>query len=336
MFSTTMGFRVGVITLALLLLGAGQALADPGCRLSTTRAHALAGLCLHLRQHVQLDSVTMTLADLLPDSASASLRKEAATVPLGSAPQPGMTRILYRQQLQFVLRDHGAMLRRLALPDEIAVERVHHALTRQEVIRAIQEAVGSQRDLAGQSLDLQDVQFSTPVYVTKADPGLKVIRIESDPVRGDTQFQLWTSKEPNTLPFEVSAPGAVRLPTLVSRHALAPGEVVSATDFTIMMKPGLGDPSQKPPSAADFAGLETRAPLRAGQTVTPTEFGMPVLIRSGVLASLIVQGNSFSIKTVVTPLEQGVLGQEVQVRNMESRQVIEAKVIGRDQLLKEQ
>ena len=330
--------RFHVTTLTLLLALSSPALAARGSgfskQLPGVSAGALPSRSVWLRSHVVLDSGSMTMADLLPDSAPASLRQEAGSIPLGSAPQPAMTRTLYRQQLQFLLRDHKALLRELALPNEITVQRAHRVLTKQEVIQAIQQATGQQAADFDEGLDLQDLHFSTLVYVTRADPGLKVIRIQSDPLRNETRFQLWTSKEPGTLPFEVSVPGAVKLPVLVSRHPLAPGEIVSANDFEVVMKPEAGIISGKRSGAAELAGLETRAPLRAGQPVTRTEFGMPVLVKPGVLASLIFQGGDFSIKIVVTPLEQGVLGQEIRVRNRETRAVLEATVIGRDRLLK--
>jgi flagellar basal body P-ring formation protein FlgA len=336
-----MRLRFGVFTLALVLAVAGEAVAlgNPRSNLnsgpSNTRPHVVAMLAVRLRSHVILRSRTMTLANLLPDSAPVSLRQKAEGISLGSAPQPPMTRMVYREQLQFLLRDHKALLRELILPDEIAVQRDHRALSQEEVVQAISRAIGDGGADAGKSLDLQGIHFSTLVYVTQADPGLKVIRIQSDPLRNETRFQLWTTKEPGTLPFEVSVPGAVKLPTLVSRHTLAPGEIVSANDFEIVMRPEAGILAGKAPSVTELAGMETRAPLHAGQPVTRTEFGMPVLVQPGVLARLIVQGGGFSIKTVVTPLEQGVLGQEVRARNTETREVIEARVIGRDRLLKQ-
>jgi flagella basal body P-ring formation protein FlgA len=289
-----------------------------------------------LKSHVTLHSGAITLADLLPESAAPELRQEAESISLGTAPEPPMSRILYRQQLQFLLQDHKSLLAELRLPDEVVVERFYRALTQEEVIQAIQHATGHQGINAEGGLDFANIHLSSPIYVTSNDPGLEVIRVESDPLRGATRFRLWTSKEPGNLPFEVSVPGAVKLPTLVSRHALASGEIVSASDFEVVMKPGAGILSGKPASIAQLTGLETRAPLQAGQPVARTEFAPPVLVRAGTLATLSVQGPHFSIKTVVVPLEQGVLGQEIRVRNPETREVVEAKVIGRDRLLKGQ
>ncbi|HEX5483632.1 MAG TPA: flagellar basal body P-ring formation chaperone FlgA [Terriglobia bacterium] len=316
-----MRFRITTIVLPFLLAVAGCANAGPSVR---TR----------LLSRVTLHSESFTLADLLPPSAPSGLRAEAAKIPLGEAPQPSATRILYRQQLEYLLRGHKALLAALSLPSQIDIQRTHRALTRGEILSAINHALGGQALTGSDPLNLKGLELNAPVYVTDKDPGLRVLRIESDPLRNETRFRLWTSKEPGNLPFSVTVPGAVKLPTLVARHMLTPGEIVSATDFAVEMRPQGRNAGDPPAAAAELDGLTARAPVREGQPVSRNQFHQPVLVEPGTLATLILQGAGFSIKTIVTPLEQGVLGQEIRVRNKETRQVVEAKVTGRDRLLK--
>ncbi|MGH9406252.1 MAG: flagellar basal body P-ring formation chaperone FlgA [Terriglobia bacterium] len=290
---------------------------------------ARASAPVSVRTHVVVHSSALTLADLLPASASPQLRSEASRISLGAAPQPPMTRILYRQQLEFLLANDRPLAKRLRLPSEISVERFHRAITSEEIASAIRRAVGT----GAVALDLDHLQLQSPVYVTEADPGLTVIRIASDPMRHETRFRLWTSKEPANLPFTVTVAAVLKLPTLVSKRAVAPGEIVSATDFAVEMRPAAQSVPNPPAAAQELAGLQTRAALNQGQPVTRFDFAKAVLVQPGVLATLVVRGSGFSIKTQVTPLEAGVLGQEVRVRNTESRRVLEAKVIGRDELL---
>lgn len=290
-----------------------------------------------LQSSVSLQSPTLTLANLLPAGASPALSKEASLVPLGASPQPPNARVIYRQQLQFLLQDHKDLLAEISIPDEIKVQRSYRVINKQEVTAAIEQALSAKGDAAGASgLDLAGLVLSAPVYATGADPGLRVIRIESDPARHETRFRLWTSKEPRNLPFTAIVPGAAKLPVLVARHGLAPGEIVSANDFTVEMRPGIGLPVKPMTTAAGLSGLEAQAAVRPGQPVVRDDFGRPVLVQPETLATLIVQGKGFQIKTQVTPLEQGVLNQEIRVRNIESRQVVEARVIGRDALVKTQ
>lgn len=290
-----------------------------------------------LHNAVTVHSATLTLADLLPASASPALAKEASLVPLGAAPQPPNARVIYRQQLQFLLEDRKDLLAEISIPEEIKVQRFYRVISKQEVSSAIEQALSAKGGAAGASgLDLTDLVFSAPVYATSDDPGLQVIRIESDPARHETRFRLWTSKQPHNLPFTAIVPGAAKLPVLVAAHGLAPGEIVSAKDFTVEMRPGIGLPAKPLATAAGLSGLESQAVVRPGQPVVRDDFGRPVLVQPETLATLIVQGKGFQIKTQVTPLEQGVLNQEIRVRNTESRQVVEARVIGRDALLKTQ
>ncbi|MDE3180062.1 MAG: flagellar basal body P-ring formation protein FlgA [Acidobacteriota bacterium] len=287
---------------------------------------------LVLPAHVLLHSRTLTLADLLPASAPAKLRTEAGKIRLGEAPQPPMTRIVYRQQLQFLLKDHAPLLANLSVPAEIRIQRAYREITRAEVIRVID------RDLESFGLkqppDLSNLEFTAPVYATGENAGLKLIRVFSDPTRGVTSFRLWTSKEPVNLPFTVTIPREIKLPTLVARRRLADGDIASPADFTVEMRPATG--AMKTTNTDDVRGLEVRGLVRAGAPVNRDQFKRPVLVEPGALATLVVQGNGFSIKTIVTPLEQGVFGQEIRVRNNESRLVVEARVTGRDRLVKPQ
>lgn len=295
---------------------------------------------VQVEPEVVVHASSITLADLLPANAPEALRKQASTVALGAAPQPPGVRMIYRQQLQYLLAGNKMLLAQLTIPPEMRVQRFHRMISRQEVIAAISQALGGTAKggaaTALRGLDLASIQLPAPVYVTSADPGLRVIRIESDPDRRETRFRLWTANEPANLPFTVSAAGAVKLPVLVATRGLMPGEIVSPADFSVEMRPGAGLPAKPLAMAAGLSGLEARAVVRPGEAVSRDDFGRAVLVRPETLATLIVEGPGFRIKTQVTPLEQGVLNQEIRVRNTESRQVLEARVIGRDRLMKTQ
>lgn len=314
-----------IATLALLLAVYAQA-AETAPVQPSNRVPLVSSVVLHADR--------FTVDDLLPESAPAALHREAMGIVVGQSPQPAASRVLYRQQLQFLLRDHASLLAALRLPKQIVIRRFHRPITREEIVRAIDSALG-RKDAGGKdALHPQDLQLSVPVYVTSDDAGLQVLRIAADPLRRETQFTLWTSMEPDNLPFTVTVRHALKLPSLVVRRMIPPGSRVTSADFAVEMRPAGQDPGASSVSPADLEGLETRAALRAGQPVARDQFKRPILVKPGALATLMVRGPAFSIKTVVDPLEQGVLGQEIRVRNSETRQVVEARVVGRDRLLK--
>jgi len=164
-----------------------------------------------------------------------------------------------------------------------------------------------------------------------------VVRVEFDPLRQDTRFCLWASKEPDILPFYVTVAGGSALPTLpvlVARRDLVSGEIASASDF--MAEPGkttsiaFGRLSQialaVTPEA--LAGRAARADVRAGQIVTASMFRTVMMVNQGKRAVLVVEGPSFRMTIPVIPLENGVFGQQVRVRNLDSRRVVAAEVVG--------
>lgn len=333
-----MRFRLITMIAAISLLVSLAAIGQPqrasaSGKSSPASGKATPGERVALLSHVTLHSATLTLADLLPSSAPSELRKQAAAASLGAAPQPPMARVIYRQQLQFLLQDDKSLLAQISIPAEIRVERFHQMISKQEIVSAIKQALGG-KSTSKEDLNLDALEWAAPVYTATTDPGLRVIRIESDPARHETRFRLWTANEPANLPFSVTVPGAAKLPVLVATHGLAPGEVVSATDFAIEMRPAVEMPAKPLATATGLAGLESHVALRSGQPVVRDDFGRPVLVKPETLATLIVEGNGFRIKTMVTPLQQGVLNQKIRVRNNESHQVVEARVVGQDSLLK--
>lgn len=316
---------IAIIVFAVLLAASSQTAVEGQIRSAQP---------VQVPSRVVLRTASFTLDNLLPASAPAALHHEAMSVVLGKSPQPGASRVLYRQQMQFLLHGHASLLAALQLPRAIIVRRFHRPITRKEIVQAIQKALGRQGVAVTGPLDAESLHLSVPVYVTSADPGLQVLRIAADPARHETEFTLWTSKEPENLPFVVTLQRALKLPTLVARRSVPAGEIVSTSDFAVEMRPAGQTRAASSISQENLAGLETRAGLRAGQPVALDQFKRPILVRPGALATLIVRGSAFSIKTIVDPLEQGVLGQEIRVRNSETRQVVEAKVVGRDRLLK--
>lgn len=320
-----MHIRSAATTLALLLAVCAQA--GEATQIQPSRR-------VTLLDRVVLHAYSFTLDSLLPNSAPAALHRKAKNIVLGTSPQPGASRVFYREQLQLLLRDHASLLRALRFPKQIVIKRFDRPITTNEVAQAIDRALGTEGLKGKASVDPQDIQFSIPVYVTAENPCLQVLRMASDPLRRETQFTLWTSNEPNNLPFTVTVQRAIKLPTLVARRVIPPDEIVSSADFAVEMRPTAGNPGASSVRAAELAGMETRATLRAGEAVARDQFKRPVLVKPGALATLIVRGPAFSIKTIVDPLEQGVLGQEIRVRNTETREVVEAKVVGRDCLLK--
>ena len=283
-----------------------------------------------LRQAVAVGAPIVRLSDLLPAEAPGTLKARSAEVTLGNAPQPGRSRTVTKAEIKSRLIDLPDLLGNLAIPDRIVIERSHRLLTPPELLRAIKTGLGGQILPGSGDWVAGDLKLSAPVYVTLQDPGLEVTRIELDPFRRQTKLRLWTSKEPTILPFWVTVTHDVKVPTLVARHDLPAGKEAQETDFQVEERSGT--PSPQPLAASDLAGLQTRSAVRSGKQVTRSMFSPVVLVEAGHPAKLIAEGPRFRIATTVIPLQAGVMGQQIRVRDPDTQRTLSAEVVARGRL----
>jgi flagella basal body P-ring formation protein FlgA len=284
-----------------------------------------------LSQTVTLGAPIVRLSDLLPSEAPATLKARAAAIVLGSAPQPGLARTVSGTEIKSHLVDAPDLLGRLEIPDRIVIRRFYRSLSTAELLEAIRLRLGAQSTPDSMNWTPGDLKLSAPVYVTLDDPGVEVTRIELDPFRRQTKFRLWTSKEPSILPFWVTLAHDVKVPTLVAGHDIPAGKEAQAVDFQV--EEGAGTPgSQSLLAASDLTGLEARTPVKNSQPVTRSMLKPVVLVEAGRPAKLVAEGAHFRISTTVIPLQPGVLGQQIRVREVDSQRILSAEVVDRGEL----
>jgi len=177
---------------------------------------------------------------------------------------------------------------------------VSRPVSRDDIFAAIQEYLQRNGMPMRGGLRPGDLKIQSAVPMTSGDAGLAVRRISYDPLRGATVFQLWSSQEPRHLPFVVTT--RRELPSW--GQPSPPGE--NSRDAT------------KNPDGGDHA-------LRPG--VSAARPKPPVLVRPGQPATLVILGQNLRITTTVVPLQPGIKGQCILVRDVVSAQVMKAEVV---------
>jgi hypothetical protein len=174
-------------------------------------------------------------------------------------------------------------------------------LSRREIFQAIQSHM-AQMGISGQGgLQPEDLKIQSSVPALKGDVGLEVKRIGFDLIRRETVFELWTSHEPQYLPFEVTTRRDPQSLGLTSNLAWVPGEAG-------------GDPrAESPGIGGGMGGARPKA---------------PVLAKPGRPATLVMLGQNVRITTTVVPLQPGSKGQCILVRDMATARVMTAEVVG--------
>jgi hypothetical protein len=196
---------------------------------------------------------------------------------LGNAPLPASLRVVSKGQIAAPLREFPSTLEQLQIPERVIVTRHQRRLSSAEIRTAIETSMAREELPGLRRLNLNGLDLQAPVFVTKPDPGLEVKRLEADRVERKTRLLLWTSKEPQVLPFYVTVEGL----------------------------------------------------LDTGERTQPATSLPIVLVAPGKLAKLVVETPTLRMTALVTPLEPGVKGQIIRVRNPDTQRVLKAEVVGR-------
>lgn len=115
----------------------------------------------------------------------------------------------------------------LAEPSEESegiLRRGPRLLSRREIFQAIQNDLSRKGIWSREELRPGDLKNQSSVPALKEDMGLQVKRIGFDPIRHETVFELWTSHEPEYLPFEVTTQRDPQSLGLNARPGWKPGE----------------------------------------------------------------------------------------------------------------
>ena len=178
---------------------------------------------------------------------------------------------------------------------------VPRSLSRREIYQAIQNYLQQMGTGSRGNLRLEDLRIQSSVPSINEDAGLEVKKISFDPLRQAVVFELWTSHEPQYLPFTVTTQ---RDPALWGMPQLLNGNTGDAG------KESNGDTS------------------KFGKATDVTSRKQPVLVKPGRPATLVMQGPNMRVTTTVVPLQPGIKGQTIMVRDATTARVMRAEVVG--------
>ena len=258
---------------------------------------------VRIPKYAEVQGKTIRLSDLLPPDAPAELSEIGTRIVLGDAPLPARQRVISKDQMVLELREFPSVRERLELPERLTISSKQRRLSPEEVRTAVETFLAAQGLGAPGVVPQKLLSYPSPVFVTRQDPGLVVKRIEADRVRRQIRFLLWTSSEPQVLPFYVAVD-------------------VSATS------------AASAPSNQLAAWLEGHGPgvpvyrVKPSSRTTPPSF----LVTKGKPAKLVVETGTLRMTALVTPLESGAKGQQIRVKNPDTQRVFKAEVVGEDLL----
>jgi len=305
---------------------------------------------VHIPAEAQVEGGTVKLSDLLPPGAPAELGEMCTRIILGDSPLPTSQRVIFKGQIEERLRGFPSLLERLEFPERLVITCKQRRLSPAEIQTAIETfmaggsaggrvaAVCFSKGVAGMSSPKSrgaenggqvcasnGLDLSAPVFVTKSDPGLEVKRVEADRVRGKVRFLLWTSKEPYVLPFYVTVGKLSEWTAWASQRSqkASAGPVPADVHFAPRKNEGNLAISQ-----TSFSVSSATVATQKGEPTREATSPPIMLVVAGKPAKLLVETSTLRMTALVTPLEPGVKGQLIRVKNLDTQRVFEAEVVG--------
>jgi flagella basal body P-ring formation protein FlgA len=227
----------------------------------------------------------------------------------------------------------GQSLLRISPPDHStegagATDGVRRRISRQEIWEVIHAAMREQSIREADGLRPEALHVQASIWVTEDDPGLQVKKVDFDPVRQRTVFQLWASKEPRLLPFEVTTDWAPKADVVVARHDLARGAILAAGDVEVTHRLVAARLREAVRCPDDAIGQRVRRSLPAGRVLTHHNLRPPFLVTAGKPATLVAASPHLRITATVVPLQPGIKGQLIRIRNTMTQRIMKAEVVG--------
>jgi flagella basal body P-ring formation protein FlgA len=275
----------------------------------------LLACCLSAPAEVVIDADTITLGALIP-FASTDAR---ASIPLGYAPNPGLSRRIPKYEIVGKLTASGLPADDLQLPEFILVRRNAAGLDRDQVTRAILDAFTKQYPAANveiTSVELPAIQVGTGALQISASLPARIdlsnsvfVRVE---IRG-TSFSRNAFVRTNVR-IEAEQP--------VLKNKVAAHSEVQAADIELKLTPVRAD------IANEFAGMLAKRDLEPGQVLTSDLLYAPLYVHRGDSVTVKASAGGVTIAATMRAKASGKFGETIQVEHLSGEGTTMARITG--------
>lgn len=298
-------FRTAALA-ALLMTAAGL----------TARAQVI-----RIPDRVEVRDEHLSLGDLAPD-----VGRMFADLSFGYAPYPGHVRWLNRSEVASALRRAGCDHPQLEMADKVLVTRASQMLT-MEMVRA---AVDQYFAAAYPRFELEVTELEVPQDVA-LPAGRLQLSVES--------ANALTRLDGVTLKLKITVDGKADRSQWVRLRARARGQLVVATrpvGFGEVLNHSNLQLEERDVDQLDglltdlgqVAGAVAKRAIQPGDVVSARDINEPVLVKRGDLVTVVARLRNLVISASARARDSGARGDLIVVQNLESKQLVEARVVG--------
>ncbi|GGB37371.1 flagellar basal body P-ring biosynthesis protein FlgA [Roseibium aquae] len=283
----------------------------------------------HLRSEVHTLSGIVTVGDFYVGAG------EFAEVPLFRSPDLGTSGNVPASMVAERARQAGLIMAGTDGLRQVVVHRRAEVFDRQRLIDLITGEL-AQRE-ASLTPDLIEMTFDRPVETLEANPA------DAQPVRFDQV--LWSrttgrfsitgtvATESGRRPISFSGRAQELMEVATLAQPLQRGSILKEEDIVFTRLPRNAVPSRALTDPAEVVGLAARNPLRANTPLSRTDFAKPILIERGENVTITYEIAGMKLTTRGRAMDDGAVGDLIDIKNLESRRFVPAMVVSRGQVV---
>lgn len=261
------------------------------------------------------------------DSAFDDLVGRLKTIDLGDAPAPMVRTTIPGMKILETIERAGIPRDALAysIPQSVTIERSGREISNEEVLGAVKNEL-----IRSQGLDLQvrgvawNNQYVIPMGATE-------VRIErlGLPSSGRLPIRVTVDVDgtPATRFLATATVDDWRAVPIVNR-TIERGELIATDDISVVRMNMSSQPADLADNDRTVVGKRTKARINAGAPVRLSQIDVPPAVAKGEKAVMIYEAGGLKVTAVGIALEDGITGEDMNLKNETSGKIVRAKVIG--------
>jgi len=285
--------------------------------------------CIEVRlvERTVVEGENIYLADL----SQTPLNEEMGKIMVGQSPYPGdkreISKELVRTRIRQVRPKEEVVL---SGPEVIIVERAYRVITQEDLIQIV-EAELKARWGKKEMVNVRSVSNPIPVVV----PTGNLQYIVEFPSLGGTKGQLPVSilfmegerfRKRVTLTAHLTTLGEV----LVAKAHLPRGKVLEVQDLEVVVRDLNEAPKDVISSMEAALGKVLKRFVSQGEALRLSALEEPILIKRGQLVTILAENERLKITALGMAQENGVKGDIIKVTNVDSKKVVQGRVVEKD------
>jgi flagella basal body P-ring formation protein FlgA len=262
----------------------------------------------------------------LPDENDEA-RQGLLDIHIGRAPLPGNSRQIAIGQIEVRLRQagiHPSSVKLIPPPGgsvkvTTATQEVTKAMVTTVVLSRLQERAGADFYVSVEAGD------ALPLIVPLGQLDLRMEALPPGPgnYRANVGVHV-DGQRYRTIQVRVQLES--RQPVVVAARDIPAGAII-LPEAVVQAIPDVSPPKEAFLESAAVIGLETQRTIKQGEPITSKDVSVPLLVQAGDIVVIEALSGAITVKTLGVALQNGKLGDVIQVENIESRKEIMARIV---------